>query len=47
MENNKYESEKIIQELRDKQKSELSEIYEENHSLQLRVEEQRDRDTVR
>ena len=47
MENHKYESEKIIQELREKHKSELSEIYEENHSLQLRVEEQRDRDTVR
>jgi hypothetical protein len=39
MENQKYESEKIVQELRDKHKSELSEIYEENHSLQLRVEE--------
>ena len=47
MENHKYESEKIIQELRDKHKSELSDIYEENHSLQLRVEDQRDRDTVR
>ena len=32
-ENQKYESEKIIQELRDKHKSELSELYEENHSL--------------
>jgi hypothetical protein len=47
MENHKYESDKIIQELREKHKTELSEIYEENHSLQLRVEEQRDRDTVR
>lgn len=47
MENHKYESDKIIQELREKHKIELSEIYEENHSLQLRVEEQRDRDTVR
>ena len=33
MENQKYESEKIVQELRDKHKSELTEIYEENHSL--------------
>lgn len=47
MENHKYESEKIIQEMREKHKSELSEIYEENHSLQLRIEEQRDKDTVR
>lgn len=47
LENQKYESEKIIQELKEKHKNELSEIYEENHSLQLRVEEQRDRDTVR
>ena len=47
LENQKYESEKIIQELKEKHKNELTEIYEENHSLQLRVEEQRDRDTVR
>jgi hypothetical protein len=32
-ENQKYESEKILQELRDKHKNELSELYEENHSL--------------
>ena len=30
LENQKFESEKIIQELREKHKSELSEIFEEN-----------------
>jgi hypothetical protein len=25
----------------------MNEVYEENHNLQLRVEEQRDRDTIR
>ena len=33
--------------MREKHKAELAEIYEENHSLQLRVEDQRDRDVVR
>jgi len=33
MENQKYESERIIQELRDKLKVELAELYDENHSL--------------
>ena len=47
LENNKYESEKIIQELRDKHRAEIAELFEENHSLQIRVEEQRDRDALR
>lgn len=47
MENHKYESEKIIEELRDKHKTELQVLYDENHSLQLRIEEQRDREAVR
>lgn len=33
LENQKYEFEKIIAEMREKQKSELEEIFEENHSL--------------
>jgi predicted nucleic acid-binding Zn-ribbon protein len=36
-----------VSDLREKHKSELAEIYDENHSLQLRVEEQRDRDQLR
>ena len=47
LENHKYESDKLVSDLRDKHKSELAEIYDENHSLQLRVEEQRDRDQLR
>jgi hypothetical protein len=47
MENHKYESEKILEELRDKHKTELQDLYDENHSLQLRIEEQRDREAVR
>jgi len=43
----KYESEKLLTDLRDKQRSEVNELFEENHSLQLRVEESRDRDAVR
>jgi len=33
LENQKYESEKVIQELREKHKNELAELYDENHSL--------------
>ena len=33
LENHKYESDKVVQELREKHKTELSELYEENHSL--------------
>ena len=47
MENHKYESEKIIEELRDKHKNEIQQLFDENHSLQLRIEEQRDREIVR
>jgi hypothetical protein len=43
----KYESEKLLTDLRDKQRNEVNELFEENHSLQLRVEESRDRDAVR
>lgn len=43
----KYESEKLLTDLRDKQTIEVNELFEENHSLQLRVEESRDRDAVR
>ena len=34
-------------ELREKQKAEVNELFEENQSLQLKLEEQRDRDTIR
>jgi hypothetical protein len=47
MENHKYESEKIIEELRDKHKNEIQQLFDENHSLQLRIEDQRDREIVR
>ena len=43
----KYESEKLLTDLRDKHRIEVNELFEENHSLQLRVEESRDRDAVR
>lgn len=43
----KYESEKLLNDLREKQRNEVNELFEENHSLQLRVEESRDRDAVR
>ena len=43
----KYESEKLLNDLREKQRYEVNELFEENHSLQLRVEESRDRDAVR
>lgn len=33
MENQRYESEKIVQEMREKHKREISELYDENHSL--------------
>jgi hypothetical protein len=46
-ESHKYESEKLLTDLRDKHKTEMNELFEENHSLQLRVEESRDRDTLR
>ena len=47
LESHKYETDKLVSDLREKHKSEISEIFEENHSLQLRVEEQRDRDQLR
>ncbi|CDW73834.1 UNKNOWN [Stylonychia lemnae] len=47
LENQKFESEKILQEMREKHKNELTEIYEENQSLQIKLEEQRDRETIR
>ena len=43
----RYESEKLLNDLRDKQRNEVNELFEENHSLKLRVEESRDRDAVR
>ena len=39
LENQKYESEKIISELKDKHKLEITELYEENHSLQLKIDD--------
>jgi hypothetical protein len=47
LENQKFESEKILVELRDKHKSEIGELFEENQALQLKLEEQRDRETIR
>lgn len=47
LDNYKYESEKVIQDLREKNKSELNELYEENSALQLKLEDQRDRETIR
>jgi hypothetical protein len=46
-ESHKYESDKLLADLRDKHKTELSELFDENHALQLRLEESRDRDTIR
>jgi regulator of replication initiation timing len=37
----------VVTELREKHKTEVDELFEENQSLQLRLEEQRDRETVR
>lgn len=47
LENHKYESEKIIQDLKERQKSEVDELVEENHNLHLKIEEQKDREQVR
>eukprot|EP00347_Sterkiella_histriomuscorum_P013840 403363164 len=47
LENQKFDTEKIVQEMREKHKMELNEIFEENQSLQLKLEEQRDRETIR
>ena len=39
LENHKYESEKIVSDLKDRHKQEMSSLIEENYSLQLRVED--------
>jgi len=47
LENHRYEAEKIIGDLKDRHKHEVEDLIEENHSLQLRVDENKDRDLVR
>ena len=42
LESTRYENEKFVQDLRDRQKAEVDEIATENHSLHLRLEESRD-----
>jgi hypothetical protein len=44
LENTRYESEKIIEDLKERTKSEVNDLVDENHNLQLRVEDQKDRD---
>ena len=46
-ETNKFEHEKFVSDLRDRHKVELRELAEENHSLQLRLEESRDQESIR
>lgn len=46
-ETNKLEHEKFTTDLRDRHKYELRELAEENHSLQLRLEESRDHESIR
>ena len=47
LEGTRYENDKFVQDLRDRHKSELDEIVQENHSLHLRLEESRDQEQVR
>jgi hypothetical protein len=42
LEGNKYEHEKFVSDLRERNKAELLQLTEENHSLQLRIEDSRD-----
>ena len=46
-EGNKYEHEKFVSELRERHKAELMQLSEENHSLQLRLEDSRDQESIR
>lgn len=41
-EGNKHEHEKFVAEMRERHKSEMMQLVEENHSLQLRLEDSRD-----
>jgi hypothetical protein len=47
IENIKYESEMVITELKNRHKSEISELLEQNHALHLRVDDSKDKDVVR
>jgi F0F1-type ATP synthase membrane subunit b/b' len=47
IENIKYESEKIISEVKERHKDEISELQEQNHALHLRVDDSKDKDLVR
>ena len=47
IDNHRYETDKVLQEMREKHKRELDEVVEENRALLVRMEEGRDRDTVR
>ena len=47
LEGTRYENDKFVQDLRDRHKSELDDIVQENHSLHLKLEESRDQEQVR
>jgi len=47
LESNKYENDKFMTDLRERHKVEVTELAEENHSLQLRIEEGRDQEQIR
>ena len=49
LENLKYESEKIIEEVKSRHKNEVAELIEENYSLQLKIDDpsSKDKDLIR
>ena len=47
MESTRYENEKFVSDLRERHKAELDQIVNENHSLQLQLEDSRDQEQIR
>jgi len=45
--NLKIESEKYVQDIKSRSKEEISELAEENHRLQLAIDEQKDQESIR
>lgn len=47
LENSRFESDKAVQDMKERHKNELNELIEQNYQLQMRVDDQKDRDVVR